>query len=249
MERFGFAPHSNINRVISIAPRTLYSHWSAGCAGSVLIPIRSECIIPAGIDSHFTVSLLLAEPMRLIFLGPPGSGKSTQAETVAAAWQIPNISTGDLLRDAIANQSEFGKLAQTYVEAGELVPDRLIAGLMRDCFGSPATQKGWILDGFPRNLAQAKGLDELLQIMGQPYGQVIYFDTPEDVLVERLLKRGRHDDSETLIRQRLHIYQDQTAPLIDLYRRRQCLFEIDGSLSITAITGAIETALLPVATS
>lgn len=186
--------------------------------------------------------------MRLVFLGPPGSGKSTQADALSTAWQLPSISTGALLRDAIATQSKLGKQAQTHVEAGELVPDHLIAGLMRDCFGSPATQKGWILDGFPRNLAQAKGLDELLQIMGQPYGQVIYFDTPEAVLVERLLKRGRHDDSEALIRQRLQIYQEQTAPLINFYRRRQCLIEIDGSLPSLAITNTMETALTPLVT-
>lgn len=183
--------------------------------------------------------------MRLVFLGPPGSGKSTQAASLSARWQIPSLSTGDLLRDAIAAQSDLGKLAQTHVEAGELVPDQLIVSLMRESFGAPATQKGWILDGFPRNLAQTQALDTLLQIMGQPYGQVVYFDIPEDLLVERMLKRGRQDDREDLIRQRLQIYNDQTTPLINFYRRRHCLIEIDGSRSPQEITDAIASALRP----
>ncbi|ABW27422.1 adenylate kinase [Acaryochloris marina] len=183
--------------------------------------------------------------MRLVFLGPPGSGKSTQAQAGAARWQIPSISTGDLLRDAIATQSDLGKQAQTHVEAGELVPDTLMVGLMRESFGSPATQNGWILDGFPRNLAQTQALDTLLQIMGQLYGQVVYFETPEDLLIERMLKRGRQDDSEDLIRQRLQIYNDQTTPLIDFYRRRQCLIEIDGSRPESEITDEIASALQP----
>lgn len=185
--------------------------------------------------------------MRLVFLGPPGSGKSTQAAALANRWQIPSLSTGDLLRDAIAAQSDLGKQAQTHVEAGELVPDQLIVGLMRESFGAPATQKGWILDGFPRNLAQSQALDTLLQIMGQPYGQVVYFDALEDQLVERMLKRGRQDDSEDLIRQRLQVYKEQTVPLIDFYRRRQCLMEVDGSLSELEITDAIAAVIQPLA--
>ncbi|BDM82162.1 adenylate kinase [Acaryochloris marina MBIC10699] len=192
-----------------------------------------------------TVLLFPTKTMRLVFLGPPGSGKSTQAQAGAARWQIPSISTGDLLRDAIATQSDLGKQAQTHVEAGELVPDTLMVGLMRESFGSPATQNGWILDGFPRNLAQTQALDTLLQIMGQLYGQVVYFETPEDLLIERMLKRGRQDDSEDLIRQRLQIYNDQTTPLIDFYRRRQCLIEIDGSRPESEITDEIASALQP----
>ncbi len=124
--------------------------------------------------------------MRLIFLGPPGAGKGTQAKILASQWQIPHISTGDILREAIQGKTSLGIQAATYVEAGELVPDLLIMAIMRERFGREDVEKGWILDGFPRTLAQANALDQLLQIMRQPYGQVVYFEVPSDILVKRL---------------------------------------------------------------
>ena len=178
--------------------------------------------------------------MRLIFLGPPGAGKGTQAKILANQWQIPHISTGDILREAIQGKTSLGIQAATYVEAGELVPDLLIMAIMRERFGREDVEKGWILDGFPRTLAQANALDQLLQIMRQPYGQVVYFEVPSDVLVKRLLERGRVDDTEETIGRRLEIYQEQTTPLIDFYQRRHCLKTIEGNLPVSEINQRLE---------
>ncbi|MDJ0602097.1 MAG: adenylate kinase [Crocosphaera sp.] len=178
--------------------------------------------------------------MRLIFLGPPGAGKGTQAKVLANQWQVPHISTGDILREAIQGKTSLGIQAATYVEAGELVPDLLIMAIMRERFGREDVEKGWILDGFPRTLAQANALDQLLQIMRQPYGKVVYFDVSSDVLVKRLLQRGRVDDTQETIGRRLEIYQEQTTPLIDFYQRRHCLKTIDGNLPISQINQKLE---------
>jgi len=167
--------------------------------------------------------------MRLIFLGPPGAGKGTQALKVAQHLQIPHISTGELLREAIAQQTDLGHQAQTYVETGELVPDDLIIAMMRERFGRTDTREGWILDGFPRNVLQAQALDRLLQILQQPYGQVIHFDVLTQELVKRMLARGRGDDTEETICRRLEVYQEQTAPLLKFYQKRRCLTVIDGN--------------------
>ena len=178
--------------------------------------------------------------MRLIFLGPPGAGKGTQAKILANQWQIPHISTGDILREAIQGKTSLGIQAQTYVEAGKLVPDILIIAIMRKQFGRTDVEKGWISDGFPRTLVQANVLDQLLQIMRQPLGQVVYFEVPSDVLVKRLLERGRVDDTQETIGRRLEIYQEQTTPLIDFYQRRHCLKTIDGNLPVSEITQRLE---------
>ena len=173
--------------------------------------------------------------MRLIFLGPPGAGKGTQATALANQWQIPHISTGDILRRAVASQTPLGLQAQAFMDRGELVPDTLVMQLMRQRFGLPDTRQGWILDGFPRNLSQAHALDELLEIVGQPYNQVINFEVSTDILIERMLGRGRRDDKEETIRRRLEVYRGQTAPLIAFYQRRRCLTEIDGNLAVTQV--------------
>ncbi|MEO0375563.1 MAG: adenylate kinase [Cyanobacteria bacterium P01_A01_bin.17] len=186
--------------------------------------------------------------MRLIILGPPGSGKGTQAATLASQASIPHISTGELLRVAISKGSPLGTQAQTFVESGDLVPDALVIALMRERLGQQDVQQGWILDGFPCNLTQAHALDSLLQIMGQPYGTVIHLDVNADQLTQRMLQRGRQDDQADIIQQRLAVYQQQTAPLIEFYQRRRCLTHIDGSPAVEIVNGAVQTALeLPVA--
>ena len=181
--------------------------------------------------------------MQLIFLGPPGAGKGTQARIIAEGWQIPYISTGDMLREAIAGKTSLGIQAQAHVEAGELVPDILVMALMREWFGQPGKERGWILDGFPRTLSQAEALDQLLSIMKQPHPRVIYFEVSTEVLVKRMLERGRLDDNEQTIRRRLEVYREDTAPLIDFYQRRHCLTTIDGNLPVAEVSRTLQESL------
>jgi len=182
--------------------------------------------------------------MQFIFLGPPGAGKGTQAIVFADRWQIPHISTGNILRQAIAGKTSLGIQAHTYVTAGKLVPDSLIMAMVRERFGKPDIKQGWILDGFPRTMAQAYALDELLLIIRQPHPQVINLAVPTKDLVTRLLDRGRHDDSEATIRLRLNVYQESTAPLIELYQKRNCLTTIDGNQPLELVTRTLEQTLL-----
>ncbi|MEM8641480.1 MAG: adenylate kinase [Cyanobacteria bacterium P01_G01_bin.54] len=184
--------------------------------------------------------------MRFSFLGPPGAGKGTQAQVFASRWGIPHISTGDILREAIKNQTKLGLQAQHYVAGGELVPDTLMMGLIRERFGQQDIKKGWILDGFPRTIVQAQAFDQLLSIVQQSYPLVIYFEVPPDILVERLLSRGRLDDTAETIRRRLDVYQIETAPLIDFYQRRRCLKWVNGTHSMNEVTALLETSISPV---
>ncbi|MEM7727279.1 MAG: adenylate kinase [Cyanobacteria bacterium P01_A01_bin.45] len=177
---------------------------------------------------------------RFIFLGAPGAGKGTQATVLAESLQIPHISTGDLLRQAVANQTELGKQAKAYMDKGELVPDSLVINLIRDRLNQADSQKGWILDGFPRNTPQAQALEELLEVMEQNYDIVINFDVSVDSLVTRMLERGRKDDNEETIRTRLEVYREETAPLIDYYRSRGALRVFDGNLTVAEISRNVQ---------
>lgn len=173
--------------------------------------------------------------VRLIFLGPPGAGKGTQAQNLAQAHQIPHISTGDILRGAVAQQTELGLKAQAYMDKGELVPDQLILDLVKERLSQPDAEKGWILDGFPRTVAQATFLDQLLHSIQQNCDRVVNFEVPDEILVGRLLGRGRKDDTEAVIRHRLEIYHQQTAPLISFYHERNQLVSIDGNQPIEVV--------------
>ena len=177
---------------------------------------------------------------RLIFLGPPGAGKGTQAQLLAQQLGIPHIATGDILREAIAAGSELGQKAQAYVERGELVPDTLLADLIRERLNQPDAQQGWILDGFPRNVNQAQFLEQLLGELGQQYDRVLNLDVPDKLLVERLLARGRKDDTEATIQRRLDVYREQTAALIDYYRQRDSFCTIDGNRDRERVTEALK---------
>jgi adenylate kinase len=176
---------------------------------------------------------------RLIFLGPPGAGKGTQAQRLAAMLNIPHISTGEILRNAIAQGTSLGQKAQSYVDKGELVPDELLLDLIRDRLNQPDAKNGWILDGFPRNVNQASFLETLLQELNQNC-DCINLEVPDEVLLERLLARGRKDDSPETIRRRLEIYHHDTAPLIDFYRNRSVLKSVNGSRTMEEVTDSLK---------
>jgi len=177
---------------------------------------------------------------RLIFFGPPGAGKGTQAQKISQQCQIPHIATGDILRNAINEQTEMGQKAQAYVEKGDLVPDEILAGLVRDRLQQPDASSGWILDGFPRTLQQAHFLDQLLEKLNSKYDLVIYLDVPDDILVKRLLGRGRQDDTEETIRHRLDVFHNQTAELIDFYQQRDHVWQVDGTQPLPQVTERIK---------
>ena len=183
--------------------------------------------------------------MRLIFLGPPGAGKGTQASILANSLGILHISTGELLRKERKDKTKRGVEAQSYIDRGALVPDRIVMEIVQEQLTKPEAQAGWILDGFPRNVSQAGALDELLMGLSQKSCDcAVSFDVPESVLVERLKKRAikekRTDDTPEVLRNRLKIYHEETAPLIDFYSDRQILEIINGFVSREGVTGALK---------
>ncbi len=177
---------------------------------------------------------------RLIFLGPPGSGKGTQAQLLAELFKIPHISTGEILRQAIAEKTVLGQKAQSYVDKGELVPDALILDLIRERLSQPDAQRGWILDGYPRNVAQASFLDELIEELHQSSDCAVNLEVPDQVLITRLLLRGRKDDNEQTIRRRLQVYREQTAPVLGYYRDRGRLCSINGDRQLGEVTESLK---------
>lgn len=182
----------------------------------------------------------MTKTTRLIFLGPPGAGKGTQAKILARSLQIPHISTGEILRDAISQQSSLGQKAQEYVDRGELVPDELMLDLIRKRLSQPDARNGWILDGFPRNVEQASFLEPLLKELDQTNFLVINLEVPDSVLIARLLARGRKDDTEATISRRLEVYREQTAPLIEHYQSLGKLHSANGDLEPEEVTQALK---------
>lgn len=177
---------------------------------------------------------------RLIFLGPPGAGKGTQAKNLAEFLHIPHISTGDILRQAIKDQTPLGLKAQVYMDKGELVPDQLVEDLVKERLNQADAQNGWILDGFPRKVTQAAFLEELLTTIGQGGEKVVNLDAPDETVISRLLGRGRKDDSEDVIRRRLEVYREETAPLIDYYGARHKLLTVNGNQSPEEVTTELQ---------
>ncbi|HRD74079.1 MAG TPA: adenylate kinase [Aquimonas sp.] len=171
--------------------------------------------------------------MRLVLLGAPGSGKGTQATRLKEQLQVPHISTGDLLRAAVAAGTPLGLQAKAVMERGELVSDEIVLGMLEERFKQPDIAAGFILDGYPRNLAQASALDALLNRLGLPVDVAVQLDVSTELLIQRIAGRaqaeGRADDSPEAVANRLRVYSDQTAPVIDFYRARgklACVFGV-----------------------
>ncbi len=179
--------------------------------------------------------------MRLVLLGPPGAGKGTQASLLSDSLKIPHISTGDLFRANISQGTELGKQAQEYMDAGKLVPTSVTADMVRDRLNQEDAQHGFLLDGFPRTIEQAELLEAMLQEDGVALDAVVNYVVSEDVVVERMLARGRNDDNEATIRTRLGVYRDETAPLIEHYG--DVIVNIDAEGTVEDISAATLDAL------
>ncbi len=212
--------------------------------------------------------------LNIILLGPPGCGKGTQAKMLTEKYHIPQISTGDILREAVRNRTPLGLEAKTYMDSGKLVPDDVVIGIIQDRLKQPDCEKGFILDGFPRTVVQAEALDDTLKTMGKKIEHAISISVDEEELLRRLTGRRtcrscgamfhilfnppkkegicdkcsgelyqRDDDKEETIRNRLNVYNQQTAPLIDYYQKKELLRTIEGVGKIEDIFRKIEEVL------
>ena len=180
--------------------------------------------------------------MRLIFLGPLGAGRETQAAILAECWQIPHLSLGDIVRQVVAQETFLGLKAQSFMKKGELVPETLLIELIRERLNQADTRRGWILDGFPRNLSQAQALEQLLQEIGQRCDWVINFEVSLSILVKRMLGVDNQDYCQGTLSQSDEAYPKQTAhiSLIEFYQSRYCFKTINGNLSVSTVTHSLQ---------
>jgi adenylate kinase len=185
--------------------------------------------------------------MRLVLMGPPGAGKGTQAKYVAQHFGIPAISTGDIFRANVSQGTPLGKEAQRYMDAGEYVPDEVTNSMVRNRIDEPDAEPGFLLDGYPRTLAQVEELDGMIAFTGHRLDAAVVLTVDDDEIVQRLLQRaqveGRADDTEEVIRRRQELYAQETEPLIDVYRKHGILLEVDGMGEVEDVTQRIFDAL------
>jgi len=185
--------------------------------------------------------------MRLVLLGAPGSGKGTQAARLKADLNVPHISTGDMLRAAVAAGTPLGLKAKAVMDAGQLVSDDILLGMLEERLAQDDARNGFILDGYPRNLAQADALDHLLSRIGQPLDAVVKLEVPNEAIVGRCQIRfqaeNRADDNPDTVRKRLGVYAEQTAPVADFYAKRGKLQVVDGVGELDEVTARIKRAL------
>ncbi|MDT9594326.1 adenylate kinase [Nocardioides zeae] len=185
--------------------------------------------------------------MRLLIMGPPGAGKGTQATAIGTRYGIPAISTGDIFRANVSQGTPLGLEAKSYMDAGDYVPDSVTNNMVRDRLGQADAADGFLLDGYPRTLAQVDELDDILAGLGESLDRVLVLTADQDELVARLVRRaqtdGRSDDTEEVIRHRQEVYAEQTAPLIEVYAERGLLVSVDGVGEVGEVGQRIAAAL------
>lgn len=183
--------------------------------------------------------------MRIIIFGPPGAGKGTQANLISEEYHIPHLSTGEIFRSAIKNETPLGKEVKSILDAGELVPDKKVVALVEEELKDSKYDDGYILDGFPRTVPQAESFDQILYQKGKSLDAFLQLEVPEDELVERILSRGedRSDDTPEKVKNRLQVYWDETQPVLNHYLKQDVVEQINGVGSIEEIFGRIKQTL------